>query len=132
MEDNFSKTKPYQYRGAIHIHSTFSDGTGDILEIVSAAKKAGLSWIVVTDHNNLDIQEGIYSGIYVLKGEEISPPYDNHYLAFGIDEVVQPSENPEFYVQQVRNLGGFGFAAHPDESDVRKTKQSPSNGSINP
>lgn len=67
MEDNFSKTKPYQYRGAIHIHSTFSDGTGDILEIVSAAKKAGLSWIVVTDHNNLDIQEGIYSGIYVLR-----------------------------------------------------------------
>ncbi len=125
MEDNFSKTKPYQYRGAIHIHSTFSDGTGDILEIVSAAKKAGLSWIVVTDHNNLDIQEGIYSGIYVLKGEEISPPYDNHYLAFGIDEVVQPSENPEFYVQQVRNLGGFGFAAHPDESDVRKNKAKP-------
>lgn len=125
MKNDFAKNEAYKYRGAIHVHSTFSDGSGDIFEIVSAAKKAGLSWIIVTDHNNLDIQEGIYRGIYVLKGEEISPPDDNHYLAFGIDDVIQPSENPEIYVQEVRTRGGFGFAAHPDESEKRKNKAKP-------
>lgn len=95
------------------------------LKLFQPRKKPAFPGIIVTDHNNLDIQEGIYRGIYVLKGEEISPPDDNHYLAFGIDDVIQPSENPEIYVQEVRTRCGFGFAAHPDESEKRKNKAKP-------
>ncbi len=40
-------------KGAIHIHTTHSDGTSTIKEIAKAAKKAGLEWIIITDHNNL-------------------------------------------------------------------------------
>lgn len=105
----------YLYKGAIHIHTKHSDGTGDVNSITKAAKKAGLDWIIITDHNYYDTEEGIINGIYVIKGQEISPEQSNHYLTFGVSEVVNLDENPQVYVDKVRELGGFGFAAHPDE-----------------
>lgn len=111
--------------GAMHIHSKYSDGTGDIEEITKAARKAGLLWILISDHNNMKIKEGIYNGIYVIVGEEISPRYENHYLALNIKDKVEPSENPKTYIEAVRNQGGFGFAAHPDESNERRNKAKP-------
>ncbi len=116
------KFNSYQYLGAIHIHSTFSDGTGDIEKISNAAKKAGLDWVIVTDHNSMEIEEGFYNGVCVIKGEEISPEGANHYLAFGINRLINPSE-PAKFVDEVRMQGGFGFAAHPDEG-VNERKNS--------
>lgn len=115
----------YYYPGAIHIHTKNSDGTGDIFEISKAAKKAGLSYIIITDHNNFDIQEGIYNEICVIKGEEISPNNGNHYIAIGINNFLEPYEDVSINIANVRQNGGFGFAAHPDESDVRKNKNKP-------
>ena len=105
----------YTYKVAIHIHSLFSDGTGDINLISKAAKKAGLDCIIITDHNYYDTEEGIINGVYVIKGEEISPPKCNHYLAFGINKTINYNEDPQKYINEVRTQGGFGFAAHPDE-----------------
>ena len=105
----------FQYCGAIHIHTKFSDGTGDLKTVVKAAKNAGLNWIIITDHNTMEIEEGIFNGIYVIRGEEISPYSENHYLVLGINEVIPTNDNPQIYVDKVRELGGFGFAAHPDE-----------------
>lgn len=104
----------HQYLGGIHIHSSFSDGTGDIEEISRAAKSAGLDWIIISDHNSLEIEEGMYNGVCVIKGEEISPPNENHYLALGINNFVSPT-TPANFVEDVRTQGGFGFAAHPFE-----------------
>ena len=115
----------YKYLGAIHIHSVHSDGTGDIEEITKAAKECGLGWIIVTDHNNFDIQEGIFNGITVIKGEEISWYDQNHYLCFGINNCISPSENIAEKTEEVRKNGGFGFAAHPDESENRQNKHKP-------
>lgn len=114
-----------KYLGAIHIHTRFSDGTGDVDSISNAAKKAGLSWIIITDHNSFDIKEGFYNGVCVIKGEELSPPTENHYLALGIDKFLGYSENPEQNVQNVRAQGGFGIVAHPDESLQRKNNAAP-------
>ena len=125
MNKQNSDSKLYFYPGAIHIHSKFSDGTGDIFKISRAAKKAGLFWIIVTDHNCIDIEEGIYNDVFVIKGEEISPETENHYLAFGIDRPILPSDSPHEYVEKVRSHGGFGFAAHPDEAEKRKNKAKP-------
>ena len=109
------KLSLFQYCGAIHIHTKFSDGTGDINSICKAAKKAGLDWIIITDHNKMEVEEGVYNGVFVITGEEISPEKENHYLALDINQVVEPCDNPQRYVDKVRELGGFGFAAHPDE-----------------
>lgn len=122
---NFEDKKGYKYLGGIHVHSKYSDGTGDIYAITRAAKKAGLDWIIVTDHNNFDIQEGIINGIYVIRGLEISPVNSNHYLALGIDKIIDYNQEPQKFVDEVREQGGVGFAAHPDESNNRKNKYSP-------
>lgn len=114
-----------QYLGAIHIHSKHSDGTGDINSISKAAKKAGLDWIIITDHNNLDIEEGFYNGVCVIKGEEISPSQSNHYIALGIKNLINPNDDIQKIVDEVRIQNGFGFAAHPDEKDNRKHKNLP-------
>ena len=111
-------SKQYQYRGAIHIHTKHSDGTGDLKHIVYAAKSVGLDWIIITDHNYYDTDEGIIDGLYVIKAEEISPEQSNHYLSFGINKTLLPSDNPQYYVDKVREIGGFGFAAHPDEGNM--------------
>ena len=112
---NTSQLNKYSSVGAIHIHSVYSDGTGNVDSISKAAKKAGLDWIIITDHNSFEIEEGIYNGVYVIKGEEISPKDENHYLALGINKYIQPNENAKHNVEAVKLNGGFGFAAHPNE-----------------
>ena len=114
----------YKYLGSIHIHTKYSDGTGDISEITKAAKKAGLSWILITDHNNIDVEEGIINGIYVIKGEEISKTSSNHYIAVGLKKTVQ-SDIPEEFIKEIIDNSGFGFVAHPHESLNRKNKSKP-------
>lgn len=110
------------YPGAIHIHSTFSDGTGDIPFIIKEAKKAGLKWIVITDHNTLAGKnyEGYHNGVLVIVGDEISPDKGNHYLALDIKQEITQNQPPQDYVQEVKSQGGFGFIAHPDEQTNRK------------
>lgn len=120
MKDNF-----FYYKGAIHIHTKFSDGTGNVDEISKAAKSAGLDWIVITDHNSLEVEEGIINGVCVIKGEEISPQTSDHYVALGIKNLILPDNNPQKYIDEVRWQGGFGFAAHPDEADFRKNSAKP-------
>ena len=112
---NTSQLNKYSSVGAIHIHSVYSDGTGNVDSISKAAKKAGLDWIIITDHNSFEIEEGIYNGVYVIKGEEISPKDENHYLALGIDKYIQPNTDAKHNVEAVKLNGGFGFAAHPNE-----------------
>ena len=119
------KKQFFNYLGAIHIHTKLSDGTGDINSISKAAKKAGLIWIIITDHNNFDIKEGFYNGVCVIKGEEISPCSSNHYIALDIKNLINPSDDTQKFVDEVRAQGGFGFAAHPDEADNRKNKAHP-------
>lgn len=108
------------YPGAIHIHSLHSDGTGTVEEIANAAKKAGLSWIVITDHNNMNAKEGMYDGVCVIVGKEISPDNDNHYIALDVNEEISHTVPPSQFIQEVKNQGGFGFVAHPDELIERK------------
>ena len=117
------------YIGALHIHTKYSDGTATIKEIAAAAKKAGLSWIIITDHNSLtglnNDEEGWYDDVAVLIGEEITPEGSDHYLAFNIDQDISADDNPENYINEVKKQGGMGFIAHPDEKIKRKNQYKP-------
>ncbi len=108
----------FEYPGALHIHSTHSDGTATIPQIADAARQAGLRWILISDHDTLAGLEqgeaGWYDGLAVLVGYEITPD-DHHYLVLGLDEVIPCDLLPAEYVAQVRERGGWGFVLHPDE-----------------
>jgi len=113
--------------GAIHIHSNFSDGTKSIPEIAEIAGRAGLDFIMVSDHMTLEPLkqglEGFYDKTAVLIGYEINDPDDkNHYLAYGLDEIIEPGRRAVDYVPLVRQKGGLGIIAHPDEVRNRLAK----------
>ena len=101
----------------IHVHSTYSDGTGTVPQIARAAEKAGVDVVLLTDHDTLEAkrrgEEGWYGDALVLVGEEVSPADRDHFLAFGIDkEINRLLSGPEICAA-VEAAGGFGFAAHP-------------------
>ncbi len=107
----------FNYPGNIHIHSCYSDGSGSIDEISAAAAEAGLSYVVITDHETLAglSEEAIKYGVLVLVGTEINRSH-SHYLAVGLDQPVEPDEdNPQRVIEKVRENGGLGYLAHPLE-----------------
>jgi hypothetical protein len=115
----------HEYIGAAHIHSTYSDGTGSIPDIARAAAEVGLDFLLLTDHNSLkakhDGWERWQDGVLLCIGYEINDRDDrNHYLAFGLDETVGADLDAADYVRRVRERGGVGFIAHPDERRNRR------------
>ena len=79
----------------LHMHTTFSDGRLSPENIVAAAKKAGLSYIAITDHDTVDgilhlYEEGLYpaKGIKIIPGIEFSAHdigHEIHILGYNID-----------------------------------------------
>ncbi len=108
----------FEYQGAIHIHTTDSDGSKGHDEIIELGKKYNLDFLMFTDHHTLKglNKEGIYDRLVALVGYEINDKDENnHYLAFGLDEVLPNNLEARQYVSQVRRKRGLGIIAHPDE-----------------
>ena len=103
--------------GAYHIHTTRSDGHGDKAAVAAAAARAGLKFVLLTDHGDgtrpPDPPEYV-NGVLVLDGVEISTD-DGHYVALDMPRAPYPlGGSGDAVVEDVRRLGGFGIAAHPD------------------
>jgi hypothetical protein len=101
----------------VHVHSTYSDGTATVPDLLSAAREAGAEALLLTDHDTLaarrDGWEGMHDGVLLLVGVEISPK-QGHYLAFGVDEEpAHAGRTAGEIAAAVRVAGGVGFAAHP-------------------
>ena len=112
----------------IHLHSTYSDGTGTVKQIARAGRRARADVVLLTDHDTLAAkrngEEGWYGDVLLLVGEEVSPRRRNHYLAFGIDEEIDHSElDAAGICRAVRSAGGFGFAAHPFSEGSKRFKR---------
>jgi hypothetical protein len=102
----------------VHLHSTYSDGTGTVPEIARAARRAGADVVLLTDHDTLEArdrgEEGWYGEVLLLVGTEVSPRRRNHYLAFEVDRLIDHEGlDAAAICRAVREAGGFGFAAHP-------------------
>jgi hypothetical protein len=101
----------------IHVHSTYSDGTASVGELLDAARESGVDALLLTDHDTLaarrDGWEGDHDGVLLLVGLEVSPKRE-HYLAFGVDdEIPHQGHSAREIAEAVRAAGGIGFAAHP-------------------
>ena len=112
----------------VHLHSTYSDGTGTVRQIARAGRRAGVDVVLLTDHDTLEAkrrgEEGWYGDVLLLVGEEVSPRRHNHYLAFGIDEPIDHRElDADGICRAVAEAGGVGFAAHPWSQGSRRFRR---------
>jgi len=110
----------YESAGAIHLHSSYSDGALPIPEIAAIAQGKGLDFLMFSDHNTLAPKreglDGWHDRVLVIIGYEINDRHDqNHYLAFRIDKEVETGSDAGTYVSRVKQMGGFGIIAHPAE-----------------
>ncbi len=107
-------------KGAIHIHTVFSDGHSTVPEVIATAQRAGLDFIVITDHDKLDPPQLAFQrrhgDLLVIYGYEMTvrPWSKNHILVLGV-----PSHRPYRdlpYLEKLRRIiadGGRTFIAHP-------------------
>lgn len=125
----------YDYKGAIHVHSTYTDGQGSVEEIMDCANEAGLDFVMLTEHNTLKpIDDGCekwYNSSLLIVGAEITPshsskePSNNHYIIFGNNKFSKDletlsSKNPQEYIDTVNDENWLGFISHPDHEGTKR------------
>lgn len=108
---------PVELRGAYHLHTLASDGAKTTKEAAAAAERAGLDFIILTDHGSPNeaslASRGKYGRVLVLAGSELSSSR-GHLVALGFNRSSGPfSQNADLAVREVESLGGFTIVAHP-------------------
>ncbi len=107
-----------QYRGVFHVHTVYSgDSRITLKEITRAARKTGLDFVIVTDHNSIDAsnayhQSSLPAPPLMIFGVE-NTTFDGHLVTLGPGEVPPQGENPGAVLEWVHSKGGFGILAHP-------------------
>ncbi|MFZ0545702.1 MAG: CehA/McbA family metallohydrolase [Candidatus Promineifilaceae bacterium] len=118
----------FDIAGNMHMHTPYSDGEKYHAEIAADAIKAGLDFIIVTDHNIwVDGVEGYYEDengrVLLLVGEEVHDmrrqPQANHFLAYGANcELAPYAADPQRLINETVAAGGIGFLAHPNDPEA--------------
>src|SRR5262245_37002467 len=103
--------------GLAHVHTNRSDGRSSPDDVAAAAARAGLKFLIFTDHGDATRTPDpptYRSGVLCMDGVEISTT-GGHYVVIGMPASPYPlGGEPRDVVEDVRRLGGFGIAAHPD------------------
>ncbi|MGQ0736423.1 MAG: PHP domain-containing protein [Acidobacteriota bacterium] len=103
-------------RGAYHVHSIVSDGTGTPDDIAAAAAAAGLQFVILTDHGNgvrAPAPPAYRHGVLVIEGVEISTR-DGHVVALDLPAVpFKLAGSAREVIADVHRFGGMAIAAHP-------------------
>lgn len=111
------------YRGDCHLHTVHSDGERTPRETATAARQAGLDFIVTTEHNTTSghaAWEGLWGeDLLILCGEEVTTR-NGHYLALGTDPGTfvdwryrARDDAYDRYVRRIHRAGGLVVPAHP-------------------
>lgn len=124
----------------LHVHSTFSDGGVNVIDLVTQAKQKGLKYIAITDHNTLNayLQTDILKEEIVIPAIEFDCWYGTvfmHMLGYGVDvnnkelqalcaktkrgteadwvRIFSFDKHPKKLINAIHNAGGIAVLAHP-------------------
>jgi hypothetical protein len=105
--------------GAFHVHSTRSDGSGDRDAIATAAARAGLQFVVTTDHGDATRPPdppAYLHGVLCVDAVEVSTN-GGHLIALDMPPSPYPlGGESAAVVEDVMRLGGMPVVAHPDSA----------------
>lgn len=107
-----------QVTGGYHVHSNRSDGTGSVDDIAAAAARAGLQFVVFTDHGDgtrAPDAPTYRHGVLCIDAFEVNSDA-GHVVALGIREPAPyPLAGPaRDVIEDIHRLGGVAVVAHPD------------------
>ncbi len=109
---------PNLVTGAYHIHSSRSDGSGSVDDIALAASRAGLAFIILTDHGDatrVPDPPTYRHGVLCIDAVEIGTA-SGHLVALNLSG---PAPYPlageaRDVIEDIHRLGGWAIAAHPN------------------
>ena len=103
-------------RGAFHVHTQRPDGTGTVDDVAAAAARAGLAFVVVTDHGDASRAPNspqYLQGVLCIDAVEISTD-GGHVIGLGLPAASYPlAGEPRDVVADIARFGGVSIAAHP-------------------
>jgi hypothetical protein len=112
----------------LHMHTTYSDGSGTHADIGQAGLNAGVDVVLVTDHNSWiqGVDAYYHQGkkrCLLIAGEEIHDqdrdPQKNHLLVFNAgQELSTYADDPQILINAVQRSGGLSFIAHPVDLEM--------------
>lgn len=113
----------------LHAHTTASDGTATPTELVEAAKRLGLMYLAVTDHDTTSgvpaaLEAAAREGIRLIPGVELSaegPPGKAHLLGLGIDPFYAPLNDTLADISEKRRTRNVKIAARLRELGIPLT-----------
>lgn len=107
---------PPAVRGAIHVHTRRSDGTGAVDDVLRAAARAGLQFLIVTDHGDgtrAPDPPAYRNGVLYIDSVEVSTR-SGHVVALNLPQTPYPlGGDGRDVVEDIARLGGMSIAAHP-------------------
>jgi predicted metal-dependent phosphoesterase TrpH len=110
----------------LHAHTTASDGTSTPTELVEEAKRAGLTYLAVTDHDTMAgvpeaLEAAKQAGIFLIPGVELSaegPPGKAHLLGLGVDPLFEPMNETLAQISEFRRQRNEKIAARLRELGI--------------
>ncbi len=110
--------------GVYHVHSKNSDGIGTLEEISDEAKKAGVSFVILTDHGKPNKKSSFVlkevNGVKFFGGSEIDTA-SGHMTSFGFNfkKDYRFSPFPNQTLEDILSEGGIPIVAYPEDPKYR-------------
>lgn len=107
-------------RGELHCHTWHSDGDNSAANLVALARRRGLDFLAVTDHNNISQQRELEQmgdpGLILIRGMEVTT-YKGHFNVWGtadwVDFRVQSPQDMQAALRFAAERGGLTSIGHP-------------------
>jgi hypothetical protein len=116
-------------KGDLHVHTLASDGVHTVEELAWKAKRNGLDFLAITDHNQMSTVEGMSHAISQVEGITLIPGvewthYQGHANFLGVDHPYDPpfmanlAEEVQARFDSARERGALITINHPFEPNV--------------
>ena len=117
---------PNQFKAALHLHTTYSDGELTLEELKVRFQKEGFQCLMMSDHAESMTPEQMETYVAeccalsddqfcIVPGLEFAYPFESgslHLLGYGVSRY-QREEEPVTMVKAIHQLGGVAVLAHP-------------------